>query len=84
MVFGLPYLRGTDLGIIEAAAEAGADRIELYTEPYAEGFNPDKTKAVKPFAIAANRAHILGLGVNAGHDFESSELEILRGRSSIS
>jgi len=66
---------GTDLGIIEAAAEAGADRIELYTEPYAEGFNPDKTKAVKPFAIAANRAHILGLGVNAGHDLNLANLK---------
>jgi pyridoxine 5-phosphate synthase len=56
----------------DAAAAVGADRIELYTEPYAQGF-PDP-RAVVPFAEAAAHAYAQGLGVNAGHDLNSANL----------
>ncbi len=58
--------------LADAAAAVGADRIELYTEPYAKGFpNP---RAVVPFAEAAAYAHGQGLGVNAGHDLNAANL----------
>ena len=52
----------------EGAKRCGADRVELYTEPYASNFKDDKEKAVTPFIEAAKCAKNLGLGVNAGHD----------------
>jgi pyridoxine 5-phosphate synthase len=59
---------------IEGAAEAGADRIELYTEAYATGYPRDPENAVAPFAYAAEWAHQCGLGVNAGHDLSLENL----------
>lgn len=58
----------TDLENIRAAAKTGADRVELYTEPYAREYGIDKEKAVAPFVRAAEEAHKVGLGLNAGHD----------------
>ena len=63
-----------NLDIIEAAREIGTDRIELYTEPYADAFAKGDTSAVEPFARAAAFAHELGLGVNAGHDLNLDNL----------
>lgn len=54
--------------MIEAAAETGTDRIELYTEAYALGYEKDKKSAVQPYRECAELAHKLGLGINAGHD----------------
>ncbi|HEX2618321.1 MAG TPA: pyridoxine 5'-phosphate synthase [Flavobacteriales bacterium] len=65
---------GTDTEQIGHAADTGADRIELYTEPYAAEFPQDKHAAVAPFAQAAERAHALGLGLNAGHDLDRHNL----------
>jgi len=65
---------GTELDNIEAAAKTGADRIELYTEPYASLFEKDREKAVAPFVEAAKLAKSLGLGVNAGHDLNLDNL----------
>ena len=59
---------GTDLANIEWAAKTGADRVELYTEPYASGYLANREAAVAPFVEAARHAKSLGLGVNAGHD----------------
>lgn len=59
---------GTDLEQTRAASEIGADRVELYTEPYASGYAKDREHAIAPFVQAAELAHTLGLGVNAGHD----------------
>lgn len=59
---------GTDPGNIELAAKTGADRIELYTEPYATNYPVNREKAVAPFIAAAQLAKNLGMGVNAGHD----------------
>lgn len=58
----------TDVEMIEYAAKAGADRVELYTEPYATGYPQDREVAVEPFVKAAKAARSLGLGLNAGHD----------------
>ena len=57
----------TDTEMIEYAAKAGADRVELYTEPYATAFPKDPEIAIAPFVEAARVARKLGLGLNAGH-----------------
>ena len=59
---------GTDLANIEWAAKTGADRVELYTEPYASGYLANREAAIAPFVEAARHAKSLGIGVNAGHD----------------
>ena len=66
---------GTDLDLIEGAKEVGADRIELYTEPYADLYPMDAAAAVQPFAQAGILAQDLGLGLNAGHDLSLNNLK---------
>ncbi|NDV77664.1 pyridoxine 5'-phosphate synthase [Dysgonomonas sp. 511] len=68
---------GTDLKIVEYAAKTGADRIELYTEPYAANYPKDKNTAVAPFVEAALLAQKIGLGINAGHDLSLENLNFL-------
>jgi pyridoxine 5-phosphate synthase len=68
---------GTDLAIIEGAAVCGANRVELYTEPYASDFAISPSQAVKPFVLAANKAKELGLELNAGHDLSLENLNFL-------
>ena len=62
------------LEMIEAAVSTGADRVELYTEPYATNFESNPVDAVANYRKAAFRAHQLGLGVNAGHDLSLENL----------
>lgn len=62
---------------IEGAAEVGADRIELYTEPYARLYPLDKHRAIEPFIEAAKVADTVGLEVNAGHDLNLENLNYL-------
>jgi pyridoxine 5-phosphate synthase len=62
---------------IELAALTGADRVELYTEPYASGFNKNALEAVDPFVVAARIAREAGLGLNAGHDLNLENLRYL-------
>ncbi|MBX2964990.1 MAG: pyridoxine 5'-phosphate synthase [Cyclobacteriaceae bacterium] len=62
----------------EAAAKAGADRIELYTEPYAHQYPANPEKAVAPYIQCANVAHAAGLGINAGHDLDLANLRFLK------
>ncbi len=69
---------GTDLENIRNVAKTGADRIELYTEPYAAGYAVDREKAVQPFIEAAKAARECGLGVNAGHDLNLENLRYLK------
>ncbi len=64
----------TDHAEIEASANIGADRIELYTEPYAQGYAQGNLDAVIPFARAAAFAHGCGIEVNAGHDLDAQNL----------
>jgi pyridoxine 5-phosphate synthase len=59
---------------IENAAATGTDRVELYTEPYASGFNKNAVEAIAPFIKAAELARDAGLGINAGHDLNLDNL----------
>jgi pyridoxine 5-phosphate synthase len=63
--------------MVEGASACGADRIELYTEPYAANYHVDKEKAIQPYKVAAARAIELGLGLNAGHDLDLHNLAYL-------
>jgi pyridoxine 5-phosphate synthase len=63
-----------DPAMVEGAAHLGADRVELYTEAYAQGYHADKNKAIKPYLEAAKAAHAAGLGLNAGHDLDLQNL----------
>ena len=63
--------------LLSTAKSAGADRIELYTEPYAIQYTSDKTSAISPFKETAKLAGELGLGVNAGHDLNLENLNFL-------
>lgn len=67
-----------DPEVIAAAAKTGADRIELYTKPYADMYPASPEKAVAPYASASDAAHRLGLGVNAGHDLSLENLAYFR------
>lgn len=57
-----------DLKYIEGAKEIGADRIELYTESYANNFQKGNLKELNKFIESSKLAHALDLGINAGHD----------------
>ena len=61
--------------MVEAAKTTGSDRIELYTEAFASGFNQDKEKAIAPYILAAETADKVGLGINAGHDLDLHNLK---------
>ena len=63
----------TDL--VEGAKKCGTDRIEFYTGDFAHLYHDDKEKAVSPHIIAAERANLLGLGINAGHDLNLDNLK---------
>ena len=54
--------------MVEGAKNTGTNRIELYTEAYAQNFKKNPEKAVAPYAQAALLANDLGIGINAGHD----------------
>lgn len=64
----------TDLKNIENAVKTGTDRIELYTEPYATDYVKNPQTAVEEFVKAADLAHSIGLGINAGHDLSLENL----------
>ena len=60
---------------IERAKEVGADRVELYTEPYAAAYKTGNAETVfERYVRAARKAHEVGLGVNAGHDLNLENL----------
>jgi pyridoxine 5-phosphate synthase len=67
----------TEIKQLEKVKELGADRIELYTGPYAENYSMHKDLAVFDYVITAQEAHKLGLGVNAGHDLSLDNLSYL-------
>jgi pyridoxine 5-phosphate synthase len=64
--------------MVEGAARTGADRIELYTEPYAAGYHADRDKVVAPYVQAARHATRVGLGLNAGHDLNLENLRFFK------
>lgn len=59
---------------IEGAKNIGADRIELYTGPYAHLYQTGPAKAIDKYVPAAKFAQSLGLGLNAGHDLSLGNL----------
>jgi len=65
-----------DVTGIKMAGELGADRIELYTEPYATAFRNDENvdEILDQYARAARAAQDTGLGINAGHDLNLNNL----------
>lgn len=67
-----------DTKMVEGAANTGTDRIELYTESYAKGFETGYPEAVNPFVDAARVAHQLGLGINAGHDLSLDNIRYFK------
>lgn len=64
--------------MVEGARNVNADRIELYTEPYAREYLVNPVVAVKPYVESAKVARSLGLGVNAGHDLDLKNLSFLK------
>ena len=60
--------------MVVGAANAGADRIELYTKPYADMYRQDREFAIAPYVEAATLAREAGLGINAGHDLDLENL----------
>ena len=70
-----------DIDTVKAAAATGADRVELYTKPYADLYPTDPEAAIAPFFEAATAARKAGLGVNAGHDLSLVNLELFSSRS---
>ncbi len=63
---------------VEGAKAVGADRIELYTGPFAQQFRKCPTAAVAPHKKCAELAGELGLGVNAGHDLNLDNLRFYK------
>ncbi len=59
---------------VRKAAEVGADRVELYTKPYADNYATDPAAAVAPFVKASQTALEIGIGLNAGHDLNLDNL----------
>ncbi|GAC1441592.1 MAG: hypothetical protein NVSMB63_09290 [Sediminibacterium sp.] len=67
------------IDVIAGAAETGTDRIELYTEGYAKEYAAGHLEqAVAPYVQAAAKAKALGMGLNAGHDLDLTNLKYLR------
>jgi pyridoxine 5-phosphate synthase len=64
-----------DPRMVEGAKTCGADRVELYTEPYASGYQTNREAAIAPFIAAAEEARRVGLGLNAGHDLSLENLQ---------
>lgn len=67
-----------DLKMVEGAAETGTDRIELYTESYADAYAEGNKNGVQPFTEAAILAHKLNLGINAGHDLSLDNIAFFK------
>lgn len=67
-----------DIRMAEYAAKAGADRVELYTGPYAEMYSKDREKAIAPFVETASQVRRLGIGLNAGHDLSLENLKYFK------
>jgi pyridoxine 5-phosphate synthase len=66
-----------DPRLVKFAKQAGADRIELYTESYALGYATDRDLAIKPFIETALEAELHQIGLNAGHDLDLNNLHFL-------
>lgn len=66
------------LKMIEGAAETGTDRIELYTEEFADQYALGNKDAIKQYTECAVLASQLGLGINAGHDLSLDNIQFFK------
>lgn len=64
--------------MIEGASKIGTDRIELYTEAFADEFPNNPQKAIASYTNCAKLAHTIGLGINAGHDLSLKNIEFFK------
>ncbi|MHC2993482.1 pyridoxamine 5'-phosphate oxidase [Pontibacter sp. HJ8] len=64
--------------MIEGAAQVATDRVELYTEAYAQQYHANREAAIAPYLAAAKRAQEFGIGLNAGHDLDLDNLKYLK------
>ena len=64
--------------MLEGAKAVGADRIELYTEAFAEHYKNNKEAAIAPYVLCAKRANELGIGINAGHDLSLDNIAFFK------
>ncbi|MBR4999299.1 MAG: pyridoxine 5'-phosphate synthase, partial [Rikenellaceae bacterium] len=64
-----------DPEMVAHAVDCGTDRVELYTESYARGYDEDREAAIAPYVAAAEEARRQGLGLNAGHDLNLDNLQ---------
>lgn len=60
--------------LADYAKKVGADRVELYTEPYAANYAANREEAIAPFVQTAIHCREIGLGLNAGHDLSLQNL----------
>lgn len=67
-----------NLKMIEGAAETGTDRIELYTEEFADQYALGNKEAIKPYTECAVLANKLNLGINAGHDLSLENIRFFK------
>ena len=67
-----------DPKMIEGAAKTGTDRIELYTEEFANQYILGNKDSIKPYAACAELANQLGLGINAGHDLSLDNIQFFK------
>ena len=67
-----------ELNQIEGAKATGTDRIELYTEAYAQQYQQDSKKAIEPYMQCAGLANSLQLGINAGHDLSLENIKFFK------
>ena len=66
--------------MVDGAAATGTDRIELYTESYAQKYALGDKKGVDTFIEAAKMAKNVGLGINAGHDLSLDNIKFFKER----
>jgi pyridoxine 5-phosphate synthase len=66
-----------DPDMVEGAALCGAQRVELYTEPYARLYPTNPQEAIAPYLLAARKAREMGIELNAGHDLDLNNLRFL-------
>ena len=69
-----------NIELIEYAKEIGVHRIEFYTGPYAENYSSNPEKAISEYVTAAEFAHKLGMGINAGHDLNQENLKFFKSK----
>jgi len=72
------FFVSADKRMVEFSKRAGADRVELYTEPYAAAYMQSREFAIKEFLEAASYAKEIGLGLNAGHDLSLDNLKYFK------